>query len=84
MHRPVLYISQVLGWVDAFHERTGRWPKMGDGRVARSVEETWMGLDMALRTATGPDGPGSDEFATVWRPPSRPAGPEQGPGYGQW
>jgi hypothetical protein len=47
------------------------------------------GLDMALRTATGPEGPGSsgtagDEFATVWRPPSRPAGPEQGPGYGQW
>ncbi len=47
------------------------------------------GLDMALRTATGPDGPGSsgiagDEFATVWRPPSRAAGPEQGPGYGQW
>ena len=44
------------------------------------------GLDMALRTATGPDGPGSssgtagDEFATVWRPPSRSAGTRAGPG----
>ena len=56
------------------------------------------GLDLALRTVSGPactgTGTGTDEFATVWRPPSRPApagheqgpgpGHDQGPGYGQW
>jgi len=52
------------------------------------------GLDMALRTASGPAGTGTgtagtagtagDEFATVWRPPARsaPAGHEQDPGPG--
>ncbi|OAI54992.1 hypothetical protein AYO44_13790 [Planctomycetaceae bacterium SCGC AG-212-F19] len=39
----------MLAWVDQFHERTGRWPKKDNGRVGRLIDDTWLGLDMALR-----------------------------------
>ncbi len=47
---PPLSSRQVLKWADAFHARTGRWPKRLDGPIPESDGERWDGLDLALRT----------------------------------
>jgi hypothetical protein len=49
MRRPPLTIPQILGWADAFHDRTGRWPKRDSGRIAGSLGETWTAVDLALK-----------------------------------
>ena len=49
MHRPVLYISQILEWSDAFHSKTGRWPKRDDGPIGGSLDLSWRRVDNALR-----------------------------------
>ncbi|MEW6250748.1 MAG: hypothetical protein AB1716_08880 [Planctomycetota bacterium] len=47
--RPRLTIRQILGWADAYHRRTGRWPAAHTpGCVAPDRTETWPALDCAL------------------------------------
>jgi hypothetical protein len=46
---PQLTIAQILGWADAHHARTGRWPIKTSGKVIGSLAETWFRLDSALR-----------------------------------
>jgi hypothetical protein len=45
---PRLTIEQVLAWADAYHARTGRWPRAQSGRVGDAPGETWSGVDSAL------------------------------------
>src|SRR4051794_4819487 len=48
MHRPVLYLNDILAWADAFRQRVGRWPNRHDGELpGRDV--TWCALDQALQ-----------------------------------
>jgi hypothetical protein len=49
MRRPVLYLSQILAWMDDFHERTGRWPRRDDGRIGATIGETWQAVNIALQ-----------------------------------
>jgi len=47
-YRPLLHISQILEWADEHFERTGRWPTISDGPVARTAGEKWMNINAAL------------------------------------
>ncbi|MDB5307355.1 MAG: hypothetical protein JWO38_1557 [Gemmataceae bacterium] len=47
MRRPLLTISQILDWADAFRERHGRWPQTTDGWVGLP-DCTWRAVDTAL------------------------------------
>ncbi len=46
---PPLSVDQILGWADAHHRRTGRWPKANSGRVFDAPDHSWNAIDMALR-----------------------------------
>jgi hypothetical protein len=46
---PELNIDQVLAWADAFHERTGCWPRQGSGRILDTLGEKWCNVSHALR-----------------------------------
>jgi hypothetical protein len=46
---PLLIIEQVLAWADSYHAAHGCWPNKLAGRVAASRQETWGGIDRALR-----------------------------------
>jgi hypothetical protein len=41
--------SRILAWADAFHERTGRWPRIQSGLIPEQLGETWRKVDTALR-----------------------------------
>lgn len=43
-----LRIPQILKWADAHHRRTGRWPKLTNGRIPECRGQTWLGIDSAL------------------------------------
>lgn len=45
----VLTEAQILAWLDAYHERTGRWPSRDAGPIAEVPGETWTGVDQALK-----------------------------------
>src|SRR5262249_17244629 len=47
--RPLLSVSEILTWADAFHARTHGWPNLHSGRVRGSLAETWRKVDSALR-----------------------------------
>lgn len=50
IHRqPKLTIKLILEWADLHHERTGRWPGRGSGKVKESPAEDWSGVDRALK-----------------------------------
>ena len=49
MRRPVIYISDILAWADAFHKRFGRWPCRDDRYVPGRPDLTWRAIDEALR-----------------------------------
>lgn len=49
MHRTELTIEQILQWADAYHERTGRWPTAKSGQVKETLDESWRGMENALR-----------------------------------
>jgi hypothetical protein len=38
----------ILGWADAYHARTGKWPKADDGPIPEAPGETWMAVEAAL------------------------------------
>jgi hypothetical protein len=46
---PSLSAEKKLTWVDAFHERTGRWPSRESGVIEESPGDTWSGVDAALK-----------------------------------
>jgi hypothetical protein len=41
--------TQILAWADAHHDRTGKWPSHRSVLVSDVVDETWSGIDTALR-----------------------------------
>jgi hypothetical protein len=43
-----LTIEQILDWADAYHAKTGRWPRSGSGPVAEAPGETWGAVESAL------------------------------------
>ena len=45
---PRLTVKQILAWADAYHERTGQWPKGNTGPVVSTTDETWFALDRTL------------------------------------
>jgi hypothetical protein len=47
---PKLSISQILAWADAFHGRTGVWPKVTSGPIPEAPGETWCTVHYALKT----------------------------------
>ncbi len=49
MRRPELTTKQILAWADEFYAFAKRWPKRSDGRIAGSLGETWLAIDLALR-----------------------------------
>ncbi|HET6883920.1 MAG TPA: hypothetical protein VFI31_27445 [Pirellulales bacterium] len=46
--QPPLAIKQILGWADAYHERTGKWPKVTSGPIPEVPGETWNTVQIAL------------------------------------
>jgi hypothetical protein len=45
---PELTIDQILAWVDAYHERTGKWPVRHSGAIEDAPGESWMAVEVAL------------------------------------
>jgi hypothetical protein len=46
---PELTVKQILAWVDAYHERSGKWPKKESGHITGSFGETWSRVHSALQ-----------------------------------
>ena len=46
--RPPLTVEQIVGWADAHHARTGRWPTAASGPVADAPGEHWRAVNNAL------------------------------------
>jgi hypothetical protein len=48
---PPLSEEQILVWADAYHARTGRWPRQENGAEAipGSRDETWLNVENALK-----------------------------------
>jgi len=49
---PPLTIDQILQWADAEVTRVGKWPSGKMGAIAEAPNETWRGVDSALRRGT--------------------------------
>ncbi len=47
--KPPFAVDQILAWADAFHALHRRWPTRDCGRIANSLGETWMAVDVALQ-----------------------------------
>jgi hypothetical protein len=47
--RPPLTVREILGWADAHHRRTGKWPTRFSGRVVGVRGESWMAIDEVLK-----------------------------------
>src|SRR5437899_8217356 len=48
MAKALLSAAQILAWVDAYHARTGFWPKSHSGRIPGTRGETWAKVNAAL------------------------------------
>jgi hypothetical protein len=53
MAPPPLTVGQILRWVDAFHARTGKWPKQNSGAIPDSAWPNWSIVDQALYIGRG-------------------------------
>jgi hypothetical protein len=63
-HLPPLAVEQIVHWVEAHQQRTGKWPTHKAGPVAEAPGETWLGVDKAL--AKGKRGlPGGSSIARL-------------------
>jgi hypothetical protein len=47
--KPPLTPEQLLTWMQAHHERTGKWPNGKSGAVQDAPGENWLAIDQALR-----------------------------------
>jgi hypothetical protein len=47
---PPLLEQDILSWADAYHARTGQWPRADSGAIAEAADETWSAVDSALRS----------------------------------
>src|SRR5262249_6415681 len=47
MNPPRLDVETILAWADAYHARTGRWPKAKSGPIPEAPGETWMRVSTA-------------------------------------
>jgi hypothetical protein len=45
---PCITVEQILGWADAYHDRTGTWPSSSSGPIPEAPGETWSGIHAAL------------------------------------
>jgi phage-related protein len=45
---PPLSVKQILGWADAYYDRTGRWPRHGGETIPNTGGETWDSVNHAL------------------------------------
>jgi superfamily II DNA or RNA helicase len=43
--------GQLLAWADAYHERTGQWPRHDSGSIPEAPGETWGAVDKAMGNA---------------------------------
>ena len=48
LRRPSLTVTQILGWADAYHAHTGKWPHSNSGPVPEAPGETWASINAAL------------------------------------
>jgi hypothetical protein len=46
---PPLTEDQILAWADAFHRRTGRWPRRDSGPVPAAWVDRWSAINSALQ-----------------------------------
>jgi hypothetical protein len=46
---PALSIEQILMWADAYHQRFAKWPNLESGSIAETENETWNGINQALK-----------------------------------
>jgi hypothetical protein len=46
---PELTLKQILGWADAYHACSAKWPKKEAGRIPGSLGETWIRVHSALQ-----------------------------------
>lgn len=46
---PKLTLTQILGWADRHHARTGDWPGHEGGAIPDTTGETWLAVETALR-----------------------------------
>jgi hypothetical protein len=46
--RPPLTAAQILAWADAYHARTGRWPRAESGAILDAPGENWHAVNHAL------------------------------------
>ncbi len=42
-------VEQILAWADAYHARTGKWPRNHSGRIPGARGKSWQQLDYALK-----------------------------------
>jgi hypothetical protein len=49
---PPLTTQQILAWADAYHTRTGSWPKRASEKIIGTAGETWLSVDSALLLGT--------------------------------
>jgi hypothetical protein len=47
--KPQLTIAKILAWAEAHQRRTGKWPHNHSGRIGEMSDQTWLGVDLALR-----------------------------------
>ena len=45
---PHFTTAQILAWADAYHQRTGAWPKHTSGSIPEAPGETWSIVHKAL------------------------------------
>jgi hypothetical protein len=45
---PRLSYKQILAWADAYHRRTGRWPRHRSGVIPEAPGDTWSTIHSAL------------------------------------
>ena len=48
MALPILTEDKILQWADAYHDKTGHWPKDSSGDVLVAPGEKWLNLNAAL------------------------------------
>jgi superfamily II DNA or RNA helicase len=46
---PSISVNQIRSWIEAHHQRTGKWPTAVSGPIQNAPGETWCGVNNALR-----------------------------------